>query len=142
MTFKKFALLHLQIYFVLVTLIFAASIVVGIVYAPEENLRYSQLVGPFITAGLCVLPSFVTYFKKEPSVKQYIARSAVQIILIECIVFYMILPPAGTNAVTFRIILGVIVFVIYFVTKLMIWTERYLQSQKLTDMLKKMQSAE
>lgn len=140
MTFKEFLLLHLQIYCVLVTLIFAASTVVGIIVIPEESLKYSQLIGPFIISALCVLPTFITYFRKEPTLRQYIIRHIIQFILIEGIVLFFIDPPADGNKVLFYIIIGAIVLVIYAVTKFIIWFQKYRQSKKLTEQLKTLQS--
>lgn len=140
MTFKEFLLLHLQIFFVLVTLIFAASTVVGLIVIPEQNLRYSQLIGPFVIAALCVLPTFITYFKKEPTLKQYIIRHIIQFVVIEGIVLFFIDPPAGGNKVLFYIIIGAIVLIIYALTKFIILFQKYRQSKKLTEQLQLFQA--
>lgn len=140
MTFKEFLLLHLQLYCVLVTLIFAATLIVGVVAVPDQNLRYYQLVGPFITAVLCVLPTFITYFKKEPTLRQYILRHIIQFAVIEAIVLFWTEPPAGVNPLLFYVIIGVIVLIIYALAKLTVWLQKYLQSKKLTEQLKVLQA--
>ena len=139
MSFRKFALLHLQIYCVLVTLIFAVSMIIGVIFTPDQELSYSQLVGPFITAALCVLPTFITYFRKEPTLPQYIIRHIIQLALIEALVLWMISPPEGTNKILFSVLIGVIVLVIYVFVKLIIWLQKSRESKILTEQLKKLQ---
>ena len=124
MTFKEFLLLHLQVFCVLVTLIYAASLIVGLIVVPEQNIKYYQLVGPFITAALCVLPSCITYFKKEPTLKQYIIRHIIQFAVIEGIVLWIIDPPQGSNKALFYVVIGVIVLVIYVLAKLTVWLQK------------------
>ena len=121
MKFKEFLILHLQIYFVLVTLIFAASMTVGVIVTPDESLRYYQLIGPFVEAGLCLLPSVITYFKTEPTLPQYIFRHIIQLSVIEGIIF-MTEPPADSKKV--YLILGVVVFIIYVASKLIVWLQK------------------
>ena len=142
MTFKEFLLMHLQVFCVLVTLIYAASLIVGLIAVPDQSIRYYQLVGPFITAALCMLPACITYFKKEPNLKQYIIRHIIQFAMIEGIVLWMIDPPEGSNKVLFYVAIGVIVLVIYALTKLTIWLQKYMQSKKLTEQLKVLQQGE
>ncbi len=142
MAFKRFLVLHLQLYCVLVTLIFAASYIVGMIFAPEQNISYSQLVGPFILAGLCVLPTFITYFRKEPTLKQFIIRSVIQLAVIEVIVLFFIQPPENTIAALFYLLIGAIVLVIYVLAKLTVWLNKYLQSKKLTEQLRDFQANE
>ena len=141
MKFKEFLILHLQIYFVLVTLIFAASMIVGVIVTPDESLRYYQLIGPFVEAGLCLLPSVITYFKTEPTLPQYIFRHIIQLSVIEGIIIFMTEPPADSKKGVFYFILGVVVFIIYFASKLIVWLQKYRQSKKLTEQLKRFQAS-
>lgn len=39
MTFKEFLLMHLQVFCVLVTLIYAASLIVGLIAVPDQCIR-------------------------------------------------------------------------------------------------------
>ncbi len=142
MTLKRFLLMHLQLYCVLVTLIFAASFIVGVIFTPEQELRYSQLIDPFVTAALCVLPTCITYFKKEPTLPQYIIRHMIQMVLIEALVLWMISPPEGVDNTLFSLMIGVIVLVIYVLAKLVIWLQKTQESKKLTEQLKSLQQGE
>ena len=109
----------------------AASFVIGIIYVPEQNIKYYQLSGSFIMAAVCVLPTFVTYFKNEPTLKQYIIRHIIQFAIIEAVVLLMIQPPADTDKILFRVIIGAAVFVVYVLVKLTVWLQKYHQSKQL-----------
>lgn len=144
MTIKEFLISRVQLFFLLTTLILAASAVIGAVIAPEEELHYYQLFGPMAFAGLCVLPTCVSFFRKEPTLGQFIFRKAIELILIECIILFIISPPddGSIPALLFYVILGAVVLVIYILALLIMWLQKYRQSKKLTDQLKKLQTSE
>ena len=144
MTIKEFLISRVQLFFLLTTLILAASAVIGAVIAPEEELHYYQLFSPMAFAGLCVLPTCVSFFRKEPTLGQFIFRKAIELILIECIILFIISPPddGSIPALLFYVILGAVVLVIYVLALLIMWLQKYRQSKKLTDQLKKLQTSE
>lgn len=142
MKFKEFLLINIQLYFVLVTLITAASMIVGVIFLPEQTIKYYQLAGPFIISALCILPSFITYFRGEPTLKQFILRHIIQLILIEGIVLFFIRPPENTDSLLFSIMIGAIVLVIYVLAKFTAWFRKYRQSLKFTEQLRKLQTSE
>lgn len=144
MTIKEFLISRVQLFFLLTTLILAASAIIGAVIAPAEELHYYQLFGPMAFAGLCVLPTCVSFFRKEPTLGQFIFRKAIELILIECIILFIISPPddGSIPALLFYVILGAVVLVIYILALLIMWLQKYRQSKKLTDQLKKLQTSE
>lgn len=144
MTIKEFLISRVQLFFLLTTLILAASAVIGAVIAPEEELHYYQLFGPMAFAGLCVLPTCVSFFRKEPTLGQFIFRKAIELILIECIILFIISPldDGSIPALLFYVILGAVVLVIYILALLIMWLQKYRQSKKLTDQLKNLQTSE
>ena len=135
MTCKEFIISRVQIFFCLVPLILMASVIIGNIYAPEQVIHYSDLLAPIITAGLCVLPTCVTYFRKEPGLMQYLLRLAIQLVLIVTEVMLLISPPADVSPVRFYWALGVTVCVIYALVMLMFWLQKVRQSRKLTQQL-------
>ena len=139
MTIKEFLISRIQLYFLLVTLIFAVSMIIGMIFTPGQELYYYQLIGPFILAALCVLPTLITYFRKEPTVRQYIIRHIIQLILIEGVVLTQIQPPDKENQVIFDIVLGAAVLIVYLFASLMMWLNKVRQSKKLTEQLKLLQ---
>ena len=139
MTIKEFIISRIQLFILLVTLIFAVSMVIGLIFTPEAELHYYQLIGPFILAALYVLPTLITYFRKEPTVRQYIIRHIIQLILIEGVVLTQIQPPYKENQVIFDIVLGAAVLIVYLFASLMMWLNKVRQSKKLTEQLKLLQ---
>ncbi len=138
MTFKEFILSRVQVFFVLVTLILFGSAVLGEIYAPEQELRYYHMFSPILLAGACVLPTCVTYFKKEPTPLQYILRQALELAIIEVIVMLLVSPPpsySGSETV-FYITLGIMILIIYVLIEIMTWLQKYRQAKKLTEQLK------
>ena len=135
MTCKEFIISRVQIFFCLVPLILMASVLLGSVYAPEQVFHYADLLAPIITAGLCVLPTCVTYFRKEPGLMQYLLRLAIQLVLIVTEVMLLISPPADVSPIRFYWALGIAVCVIYALVMLMFWLQKVRQSRKLTQLL-------
>ena len=139
MTIKEFLISRIQLYFLLVTLIFAVSMIIGMIFTPGQELYYYQLIGPFFLAALCVLPTFITYSRKEPTVRQVVLRNIIRLILIEGIVLTKIQPPEQENQVLFRILLAAAVLIVYLLASLMMWLRRVRQSGMMTEQLKILQ---
>ena len=139
MTIKEFLISRIQLYFLLVTLIFAVSMIIGMIFTPGQQLYYYQLIGPFFLAALCVLPTFITYSRKEPTVRQVVLRNIIRLILIEGIVLTQIQPPEQENQVLFRILLAAAVLIVYLLASLMMWLRRVRQSGMMTEQLKILQ---
>lgn len=133
MTIKEFLISRIQLYFLLVTLIFAVSMIIGMIFTPGQELYYYQLIGPFFLAALCVLPTFITYSRKEPTVRQVVLRNIIRLILIEGIVLTQIQPPEQENQVLFRILLAAAVLIVYLLASLMMWLRRVRQSGMMTE---------
>lgn len=144
MTIKDFILSRFQLFFFLTTLILAASSILGAVTAPEQNLHYYHLLSPIIIAALCVLPTCVTFFRKEPTPLQYIIRLIIELSIIEAVVLILISPPRESTMepLQFYILLGVAVFIIYVLAALMMWWQKLRESKKLTSQLRKLQENE
>ena len=140
MTVKEFIISRVQIFFFLVTLILTASAVMGAIYQPDMELRYYHLFSPIIIAACSVLPTFVTYFKKEPTVKQYIIRQIIELGLIELVVMFLITPPERIEKPLFYLVLGAVIAVIYILTVAMMWLQKVQQSKKLTEQLHNLQN--
>ena len=142
MTVKEFIISRVQLFFYLVTLILAAEAVVGAILAPDQRLGYIDLLDPIITAGLCIIPTLVTYFKNEPTVKQYIIRLVIQLVLIEAVMLTVARPKAQPNVseLSSTIMLGLITFVIYVSAVAVMGWRNYIQSKKLTAELKALQA--
>ena len=73
---------HLVIsFFVVVTCVNMAFL--GMRYEPEIRFGYQAFLLPVIYGGLGILPSAVTYSRKELSVRQMLVRKLLQLLLLE-----------------------------------------------------------
>ena len=132
----------MQLFFLLVTLILTATIILGSIYEPDRELHYYSLLSPIIIAACCVLPTCVTYFRKEPTVKQFVIRQIIELVLIEAVVMLMITPPDDMDKLLFYIVLGAVIVVIYALAMIFFWLQKYVQSKMLTEQLKALQASE
>lgn len=142
MTIKEFIISRMQLFFLLVTLILTATIILGSIYEPDRELHYYSLLSPIIIAACCVLPTCVTYFRKEPTVKQFVIRQIIELVLIEAVVMLMITPPDDMDKLLFYIVLGAVIVVIYALAMIFFWLQKYVQSKMLTEQLKALQASE
>ena len=142
MTFKEFVLSRMRLFFFLTTMILAASSIFGGMIAPDQEIKYYHLFSPIIIAACCVLPTCVTFYKKEPTVGQYIIRQIIEIILIEAVVLFLVSVPEGVDKILFYVVLGAVILVIYLLAMVMMWLEKYLESKKLTEQLINFQHSE
>jgi len=139
MSIKEFALSRLQLFFFLVTMILAAEYFIGEAAAPEQVLHNKDLLAPLAAAGLCIIPTFVTYFKTEPTVKQYISRLVIQLALIEIIMLTAVNPDTAMRSgrVEFYIMVGVSIFVIYVLAVAIMYFRNYRQAKALNSELER-----
>lgn len=142
MTFKEFILSRIQVFFFLVTMILLTQVVLGNIIEPDRVLYYKDFIGTFVMAGLCMLPTIVTCSKKELSLKQMIVRHIIQLVLIEGIMLtlaVMGIEPSPQKLLSV-VLIAVATAIIYALAILIMWHRQYLESKKLTELLKKIQN--
>lgn len=83
MHLKEMLMRTLMTYFVLVTCITAAMLILGTAFDPAARFGYDAYFSPLFFAALGVLPEIVMYSSKELSAKQIWLRKGMQLILIE-----------------------------------------------------------
>lgn len=138
MTFKEFIINRIQVFFFLVTMILLAQVVLGNIIEPDRVLYYKDFVGTFVMAGLCMLPTVVTYSKKELSLKQMIVRHIIQLVLIEGIMLTLAIigiAPSPQKSLSVALIVTATA-IIYALAIFLMWYRQYLESKKLTELLK------
>ena len=72
MEFKRFLINKLILFFMLSTLITIAVSLIGSAFDSSALLGYDSLLTPIKYAGLCILPTLVTWSRRELSAKQEI----------------------------------------------------------------------
>lgn len=138
MTFKEFIINRIQVFFFLVTMILLAQVVLGNIIEPDRTLYYKDFIGTFVMAGLCMLPTVVTYSKKELNLKQMIVRHIIQLVLIEGIMLTVAIigiAPSPQKPLSVVLIVTATA-IIYALAIFLMWYRQYLESKKLTELLK------
>lgn len=144
MTFKEFVASRIQLFFFLVTMILLAQVVLGNIIEPDRPLYYKDFIGTFVMAGLCLLPTIVTYSKKELNLKQLIIRQAIQLVLIEGIMVYLAITEIESSqqkSMRVAMIAGTTA-VIYALAILIMWNRQRQEAKKLTILLLEMQKSQ
>ena len=85
MSFKEFLRSVAQSYFVIVTLILFATYLLGMMFHPDDTFTYEAMLSPLLYGLLAVLPEFVTYSKKELTVRQMMFRKVLQLVCLEAV---------------------------------------------------------
>lgn len=145
MTVKEFIVSRIRLFFFLTVMILLAQSIVGTVAEPGVSLhiRYIDLLSPLYMAGLCTLPTVVTYSKKKLSIKQVLIRHAIQLVLIEGVIMLISFtsPSIDTKRPEVIFLIGGIVLVIYVLAVLMMWLGQVSESKKMTAQLHVLQQS-
>ncbi len=83
MSFKAFLKSCVYRYFIITTFIAAAMGVLGLSLDPTARIGYDAYFSPLIFGALSLLPSLVTYSRKELSLRQALLRKVLYIVLLE-----------------------------------------------------------
>ena len=86
MSFYDFFKRSLMNFFIIVTCISAVIGIIGLIYEPSRRFGYEAYFSPLIFGAISIIPSFVTYSKKELTVKQMVFRNVIQLIVLECLI--------------------------------------------------------
>ena len=141
MTFKDFIISRAQVFFFLVSMILLAQVSLGMMIEPQQALYYKDFIGTFAMAGACMLPTVVTYSKKELSLKQMLFRHAIQFVLIEAIMLTFAIVGIENSPEKWVSVLAisVVTAIIYFLAIFVMWYKQYRESKILTELLKNFQ---
>lgn len=85
MSFKEHLKSLLSFYFIIVTLINAATFILGEIFRPDDTFGYDAFLSPLIYAAISLVPMLCMYSKKELTLKQHIFREVLQLIAIEIV---------------------------------------------------------
>lgn len=91
MEIKRFLINKLILFFMLSTLITVAVALIGSAFDGDAELSYRDMLTPIRYAALCLLPTLVTYARRELSLRALLLRKALLLVLLEgvmlCIAF-------------------------------------------------------
>lgn len=124
-------------YFMLVTMISAVMLVLGVYFMPEARFGYEGFREPLIYAAFGTLPNIVLYAKKELTVKQFLLRKIIQLVLVEVIVIAVALPAEMIMEGKLEVVisLAISILVVYILTHLIDWFQNCAEARKMTEEL-------
>ena len=141
MNLKQFLLRKLMLFFTLSTLITVAMVILGTIFDSEARFGYDGLLSPLIFAGACVLPSLVTWSKRELKPKELLLRELLQFLLTEAVVLGLAFRSDVIDTSRPAVVLGIAgsVLVIYLLVFLISWAANSAEAREADRELQKFQ---
>ena len=123
MNLRQFLLRKLMLFFTLSTLITVAIYILGTSFDPAARFGYNAILSPLIYAGACVIPSLVTWSKRELKPKELLLRELLQFLLTEAVVLGLAFRSDVIDTSRPAVVLGIAgsVLVIYLLVFLISW---------------------
>lgn len=141
MSLKQFLLRKLMLFFTLTTLITVAMVVLGCAFDPDARFGYESMLSPLFFAGCCVLPSLVTFSRRELRPREWILRELLQFLLTEAVILgpAFALPAIDTSRPAVVLGLAGSVLVIYLLVFLLSWLANSSEARKTEQELQEFQ---
>ncbi len=133
MEFKRFLVNKLILFFMLSTLITVAVSLIGASFDGEASLRYEKMLMPMKYAALCLLPSFVTYSRRELSPKEMLLRKALMFVLLEAVMLFIAFTSIviDTDRIEVVLVIAGSVLVIFVLVNLFLWLKDSAEARKM-----------
>ena len=124
-------------YFMLATMILAVMTVLGMYFMPDMRFGYEAFGTPLIYAAYGTLPNIIMYAKKELTMKQYLIRKTIQLVLVEIIVITVVVPAEVIDAGQTEVVisLAISILMIYILTHLIEWFQNSVEAKRMTEEL-------
>ena len=128
-------------YFMLATMILGVMAVLGTHFMPDVRFGYEAFKIPLIYAVYGTLPNLVMYAKKELTMKQFLVRKTIQLILVEIIVLAVAIPKEVYETANTEIVgtLAISILGIYILTHLIDWFQNHAEAKRMTEELLRFQ---
>ncbi len=133
MDFKRFLVNKLILFFMLSTLITTAVSLIGLLFDGDTRFGYKEMLTPIEYAALCLLPTFVTFSKRELSPKALLARKALMLVLIEGVILFIAFTSDVIDTGRVEVVLTIVgsVLVIFVLVHLFMWFKDAAEAKKL-----------
>lgn len=144
MKLKEFIKSTLASYFIIVTLVNVATLVLGSIFRPEQRFGYEAFLAPLLYGALGLIPVFIMYSPKELTIKQIVIRKIVQLIALE---FILVLAGFGRENLKAEYLaliasFALSVLIIYVLVHVISWVLNLEMARQLTMDLQSYQSRE
>ena len=144
MKLKEFIKSTLASYFIIVTLVNVATLVLGLIFRPEQRFGYEAFLAPLLYGALGLIPVFIMYSPKELTIKQIVIRKIVQLIALEFILVLAGFGRENLKAENLALIasFALSVLIIYVLVHVISWVLNLEMARQLTMDLQSYQSRE
>ena len=144
MKLKEFIKSTLASYFIIVTLVNVATLVLGSIFRPEQRFGYEAFLAPLLYGALGLIPVFIMYSPKELTIKQIVIRKIVQLIALEFILVLAGFGRENLKAENLALIasFALSVLIIYVLVHVISWVLNLEMARQLTIDLQSYQSRE
>lgn len=134
MEFKRFLVNKLILFFMLSTLISAAVSLVGSAFDSGARLGYGALLVPLKYAALCLLPTLVTWSRRELSARETLLRKALTLVLLEAEILFIAFTSPAIDTDSVRVVLAIAgsVLVIFALANLFLWLKDSAEARKMS----------
>ena len=142
MDFKRFLVNKLILFFTLSTLITVAVALVGSSFDDGARFGYKTMLLPLKYALLCMLPTFVTWSKRELSPKALLFRKALMLVLIEAVMLGIAFtsPSIDSDRAEVVLVIAGSVLLIFVAVNLFLWLKNTAEAKKLNGELARFQA--
>ena len=139
--FKQFLIDKLILFFMLTTLILFAVFFIGSAFDADARFGYDAILAPVEYAFLCVLPTFVTYSRRELKPGELLFRIVLEFLLIEAIVLGAAFHSALMDTTRISVVLTIAgsVLVIFLLVHIFAWLMDSIESMKMNQALVELQ---
>ena len=133
MDFKRFLLNKLILFFLLSTLITVAVSLIGLLFDGDMRFGYREMLIPIEYAALCMLPTLVTWSKRELSPKALLVRKALMLVLIESVILFIAFTSDVIDTSRVEVVLAIAgsVLAIFVLVHLFMWLKETAEAKKL-----------
>lgn len=141
MNLKQFLIRKLMLFFMLSTLITAAVYILGSAFDPAARFGYDALLSPLFYAGCCVLPSLVTWSRRELKPRELAFREVLAFLLTEGVMLALAFRSPAIDTSRPAVVLGIAgsVLVIYVLVFLFSWLANSVQAKQVNEELQAFQ---
>lgn len=141
MEFKRFLVNKLILFFMISTLITIAVSLIGSAFDSDARFGYDTLLVPIVYAALCMLPTLVTWSRRELSPKQLLIRKAIMLVLLEAVILLIAFtsPVIDTERIEVVLVIAGSVLVIFVLVHFFMWLKESAEAKKMNVDLEKYQ---
>ena len=139
MELKRFLVNRLILFFILSTLIAVAVSLIGSAFDADASLSYGSLLMPMEYAALCMLPTLVTFSRRELSPKALLLRKAWMLLLLEAVILFIAFTSPGIDTGSAGVVLTIAgsVLVIFVLANFLLWLKDSAEAKTLNRDLEK-----